>query len=119
MPASGHQDHTTSPSAAVSFVFSTSWRPSHPAPANRDDREAPLSWGTGRREVVEMICPTGRAKYFLPKDWTLESALKWLTKFDFWRRCGGPRKRLITRSESVAAIKKEGLPPDRFSILTL
>jgi hypothetical protein len=32
-----------------------------------------------------MICPTGRAKYFSPRDWTLESALIWLAKFDFWR----------------------------------
>jgi hypothetical protein len=45
--ASGYQDHTTSPSAAMSFVSSTLPRPSHPAPNVRDDRETPLI-GHGR-----------------------------------------------------------------------
>jgi hypothetical protein len=43
--------------------------------ANRDDREAPLSSGTEWRELLKMICPTGRAKYFCAKEWTVESAL--------------------------------------------
>jgi hypothetical protein len=48
-PASGRQDHTTSPSAAASFVRThfarlTPQRPPHPAPYVRDDREAPLLW---------------------------------------------------------------------------
>src|SRR6266478_4995200 len=46
-PASERQDHTTSPSAATSFVRAlfthlTLPRPSHPAPNVRDDREPPL-----------------------------------------------------------------------------
>ena len=41
-----------------------------PCPTFRDDREAPLLSGPGRREAVEMICPTGRAKYFCAKGWT-------------------------------------------------
>src|SRR6266849_757325 len=48
-PASGRQDHTTSPSAATSFVLRTVStvrltlpRPSHPVPNVRDDRETPL-----------------------------------------------------------------------------
>jgi hypothetical protein len=32
-----------------------------------------------------MICPTLKAKYFSPKEWTVESALMLLAKFDFWR----------------------------------
>jgi hypothetical protein len=51
--------------------------------ANRDDREAPLSSGTGRREVLKMICPTGRAKYFSIEEWTVESALIGLAKIVF------------------------------------
>jgi hypothetical protein len=48
-PASGRQDHTTSPYAAASFVRTlvarlTLPRPPHPAPYVRDDREAPLLW---------------------------------------------------------------------------
>ena len=56
-PASGRQDHTTSPYASVPFVKGTSASTaSHRA--FRDDREPPLSSGeTG--ESIEMICPTG------------------------------------------------------------
>src|SRR6185369_5916368 len=63
-PASRRQDHTTSPSAATSFVCTplhrsrvgprpamndcapTPPRPPHPVPNVRDDRETPLSCGT-------------------------------------------------------------------------
>src|SRR5712664_2684215 len=50
-PASERQDHTTSPSAATSFVRAlfarlTLPRPSHPVPNVRDDREPPLFSGT-------------------------------------------------------------------------
>jgi hypothetical protein len=31
------------------------------------------SCGVGWREVVEMICPTGEAKYFCKWDWTGKS----------------------------------------------
>jgi len=67
-PASRRQDHTTSPSAATSFVCTplhrsrvgprpamndcapTLPRPPHPVPNVRDDRETPLSCGQGWRE---------------------------------------------------------------------
>jgi hypothetical protein len=42
MPASRHQNHTTSPSANRRIRQLRSSRPSHPAPNVRDDREAPL-----------------------------------------------------------------------------
>src|SRR3954462_14436044 len=45
MPASGHQNHTTSPSATVPFVSSTIGVHRIP-PYVRDDRETPLR-GTG------------------------------------------------------------------------
>jgi len=32
-----------------------------------------------------MICPTGGAKYFCAQDWTVDSVLIALWKFDFWR----------------------------------
>src|ERR1700720_2213557 len=49
-PASGRQDHTTSPSAATSFVEHAFARLTPPAsiashPHVRDDREPPLFWG--------------------------------------------------------------------------
>jgi hypothetical protein len=51
-PASGRQDHTTSPSAEMPFVRAKialdTLRPSHPAPNVRDDREAPLLSSAGQ-----------------------------------------------------------------------
>jgi hypothetical protein len=41
-PASGRQDHTTSPYASRAFRLEAPKRPPHPAPNVRDDREAPL-----------------------------------------------------------------------------
>src|SRR5689334_10053127 len=43
-PASGCQDHTTSPSASALARRARPTRPSHPAANVRDDREAPLMW---------------------------------------------------------------------------
>src|ERR1700739_4963891 len=49
MPASGHQDHTTSPSAFALFV--SQHKASIASRSNvRDDRETPLC-GTGRHEI--------------------------------------------------------------------
>jgi hypothetical protein len=79
-PASGRQDHTTSPYAATSLVRSLLiahrliTRPAIPSrarrcrvhrnpPRVRDDGQRP-SCGVGWRQFVEMICPTGEAKYF-------------------------------------------------------
>jgi hypothetical protein len=67
-PASGRQDHTTSPSASAPFVKSASASTAS-RPAFRDDRKPPLC-GTGRAELVEMICPTGKAEYFCKGGWT-------------------------------------------------
>jgi hypothetical protein len=60
-------------------------RPSHPALNVRDDREAPLLSSAGRGELVEMICPTGIAKYFCEKDWTGQIRLNCFEKFVFTR----------------------------------
>jgi hypothetical protein len=68
MPASGHQDHTTSPSALALFVKGASRV--HRIPLHvRDDRERP-SHGAGRGELVEMICPTSKVEYFFERGWT-------------------------------------------------
>jgi len=83
-PASERQDHTISPSAAASLVFSTPPRPPHPASTfvttrtslfdEADGAMKPLIWG--RRE----------AEYFLRADWTAKISLKCLRKLDFTRR---------------------------------
>jgi hypothetical protein len=89
-PASGRQDHTILPSAKSvsrqhagnrSQVFRPALR-SHRAqnaPASTAFHPASVtimirpSCGVGWREFVEMICPTGEAKYFCKGDWTHDS----------------------------------------------
>ena len=44
MPASGHQNHTTLPSADPRARQSRHRRPPHPASVVRDDRDTPLQW---------------------------------------------------------------------------
>jgi hypothetical protein len=85
-PASRRQDHTTSPSASAPFVCAHSdrSRETRPAIALRAGTAASTaslpayvtimirpSLGVGWRELVEMICPTGKAKNFLRRGWTL------------------------------------------------
>ena len=43
---------------------------------------------TGWRGLVEMICPTGKAKNFSEWDWTAKIRLNGFNKFDFWRKRG-------------------------------
>src|SRR5438477_9966966 len=51
MPASGHQNHTTSPSTSVLFVKSTIGV--HRIPSRvRDDREPPLWWDETARFII-------------------------------------------------------------------
>jgi hypothetical protein len=68
MPASGHQDHTTSPSASAPFVKGAIHVHRIP-PRVRDDREPPLC-EAGRGELVKVICPTGKAENFSCGGWT-------------------------------------------------
>src|SRR5467141_2551129 len=102
-PASGRQDHTTSPYATTSLVRSLCDRSqavkpalqpfraqnaaastaSHPASVTIMIRP---SGGVGWRESVEMICPTGEAKYFCKGDWTASIRLIRFNKSLFARR---------------------------------
>ncbi len=67
-PASGRQDHTTSPSAGAALVARST--PVHRIPPQRcDDRDPPLI----RRETPgfkPVICPTAKAEYFCARGWT-------------------------------------------------
>src|ERR1700676_3515406 len=58
-PASGRQDHTTSPSAGQRPRLWHHPRPPHPVPNVRDDRETPLERGTGREGYR---CDLGRRR---------------------------------------------------------
>jgi len=86
-PASGRQDHTTSPSAAIvsrqravdrsqahhppcdPVARKTLPRPSHPVPYVRDDRDTPLLWD-GMAESINLFLPNGEAEYFCKGGWT-------------------------------------------------
>src|ERR1700704_2882642 len=86
MPASRHQDHTTSPSASAPFVNGASRV--HRIPPRVDDVGQRPSVGQDTR-LVELICPTGKAEYFCAQDWTGRIALIGLsnlafTRIDFW-----------------------------------
>ena len=92
-PASGRQDHTTSPYAASSLVrvLLTAHRFKEPAPQShraqnaaastaslpyvRDDRDTPLWWG-GMAKVLEVIWGGRKQKYFCERDWTAQIRLK-------------------------------------------
>ena len=111
-PASGRQDHTTSPSALAPFVKSAATSTAS-RPNVRDDRETPLVWD-GMAGDMEVICAKREGKYFFGKDWTGSISLIRFGKLDFRRR---PRKRSRTpgrhceRSEAIhcATKRKNGL----------
>src|ERR1700674_3975918 len=63
-PASGRQDHTTSPSALASLVLRRSPRPPHPAPTSVTIAIRP-SYGCGMCESIKLFLPNREAKYFL------------------------------------------------------
>jgi hypothetical protein len=69
-PASGCQDHTTSPSALLSLALHARSAQRHhrvhriPRPTFRDDGDTSLLIGPERGEVVKVICPTAQARYF-------------------------------------------------------
>src|ERR1700693_1708787 len=60
-PASGCQDHTTSPSASGALVRSTI-RVHRIPPRARDDRETPLKWD-GTAEQIRLIWVGGQAGF--------------------------------------------------------
>jgi hypothetical protein len=83
-PASGRQDHTTSPSANALLVLQTHLRPPQSRLTCRDDRDTSLLSEAGWREEA-----TDRgvleAKCFSREDWTTQISLKSFAKIDFTR----------------------------------
>jgi hypothetical protein len=86
MPASRHQDHTTSPSAVGALVLSIARV--HRIPTRVDDVAQRPSVGQDTR-LVELICPTGKAEYFCEQDWTGRIALICFSNLAFTRN--GPQ----------------------------
>jgi hypothetical protein len=71
-PASGRQNHTTSPSASGIARQARRPRPPHPAPRFVTLRNAPLWDGTAR--VIKLIWVFGKPEYFCKEGWTEGSA---------------------------------------------
>jgi hypothetical protein len=68
MPASGHQDHTPSPSASSALVRRT--LSVHRIPLRvRDVAQRPSVWN-GMAADIELICHFGKPEYFFEKGWT-------------------------------------------------
>src|SRR5256885_1118498 len=111
MPASGHQDHTTSPSASARFVKHAA--ASTASRANvRDDRETPLVWARDAG-VLEVICPTAKGKYFSQHGWTrcqlicppgsLQSALP------SWPGLSRPSTRFLRNTQPTCRMQRTAL----------
>ena len=77
-PASGRQDHTTSPSASSALVRSAI-RVHRIPPHVRDDRETPLRGGTAR--IIDVIWGKRETEYFFVGDWTTQITLNALAFF--------------------------------------
>jgi hypothetical protein len=78
-PASGRQDHTTSPYAMSAARRTTPSRPPHPASNVRDDRDTSLLWERDGAEM-QLIWRGRKAGYFLTGGWTRQIRLKLLSK---------------------------------------
>src|SRR5258708_23935117 len=83
-PASGCQDHTTSPSAFVPFVNGTI--SVHRIPSRvRDDRDTPLEWDETAGDI-EVIWVKRERIYFCKWDWTTQITLIRFNKIALRRR---------------------------------
>src|SRR3954468_13029803 len=82
MPASGHQDHTISPSASALFVQQR-FRV-HRIPSRVDDVGQRPSVGKDAR-ISASDLPDGTSGIFFWKDWTGQISLISLTKFAYAR----------------------------------
>ena len=83
-PASGRQDHTISPSAAMPLVIDIACVHRIP-PRVRDDRDPPL---LSRRDDVsnDSFRKKRKQNIFARRDWTTQISLIGQAKLDFWRK---------------------------------
>ena len=105
-PASGRQDHTTSPYATTSLVRvpviahgpfdppcnpiarKTLPRPPHPVPTSVTIAKRPSVWD-GMAKVLEVIWGVRKQKYFCKQDWTGSISLIRFNKFAVARKSDG------------------------------
>jgi hypothetical protein len=81
-PASGRQDHTTSPSARSAPSSTRRLRPSHPVPTFVTIAKRPSGWD-GMARDVKVIWVKWEREYFCKGDWTGRHSLNWFSKSSF------------------------------------
>jgi hypothetical protein len=96
-PASGRQDHTTSPSARSALVSSAAYVHRIPCPTFVTIAKRPFVWA-GMAADREVICAKWEQKYFCEGGWTGKSLDR-----DFWHQEPGD---LILRSGRLAASRR-------------
>jgi hypothetical protein len=97
MPASGHQNHATSPSARGALVFGAARVHRIPHPTFVTIAKRPSDRG-GTVESIMLILANGEAKYFSSRGWTRKSR----------NRLSG-KSRLASRSSSQGGASANGL----------
>jgi hypothetical protein len=99
-PASGRQDHTTSPPATTLLVLQAYLRPPQSRLTCRDDRDTPLLSEAGWREEATDRAAL-EAKCFSCNDWTTQISLNRLAKSTFPRMSFlGPQGVFASRGRS-------------------
>ena len=104
-PASGRQDHTTSPSASWRSRQSRHSRPSHPNPTFVTIAKRPSVWA-GMAADREVICAKWERKYFCEEDWTGSISLKAKENFPSPRRaCAVSLVRFRSKPDRKCALR--------------
>ncbi len=110
-PASGRQDHTTSPSARLRSRQQRRLRPSHPLPYVRDDRETPLRVGRDgdscRSDLGEKNTGIFLRAGLDRRIGDLPAGQSCLQR-SCWRRAFARRFRTMSRSPSSPALCRQG-----------
>ena len=84
-------------------------RPPHPTPSVRDDRDSAPRCGVGWGELVEVICPTAKAKYFPEVIWTTRISLSDQSNFDCFGQAGIPGSgQFVRRAGTPTAVHPLG-----------
>jgi hypothetical protein len=105
-PASGRQDHTTSPSADNALSSAAPPTSIASQPCVRDDRETPLCVWAGMAADKEVICAKWERKYFCEEDWTGSISLKAKENFPSPRRaCAVSLGRFRSKPDRKCALR--------------
>jgi hypothetical protein len=91
----------------------------HRIPPRVDDVAQRPSLGTGRGELVEMICPTGKAEYFSQEGWTGNSVICPSGKSREAHQADGASQPYSITSSARPSSKSGKVRPSAFAVLRL